>query len=181
MRICLLWIKVIENGLCNDYEKKSKWAALSFISIGVITLIYTLFSAVTISTIGATSLLITGLFSLYYTSRENTNITTSWFKSFVYLSSGVGFFFMSSELIIHFLSLFFTLLALNSLFFIYLTRQNATAIAWFFDTLLSAYFALYLFLNIETQISTTVIFISIHLISEGMLLLFSGRKIFIRP
>ena len=176
-----LWIKVIENGLCNDYEKKSKWTALSFISIGVITFIYTLFSAVTVSTIGASSLLITALFSLYYTSKENTNIAASWFKSLVYLTAAVGFFFMDSELLIHLSSLFFTLLALNSLFFVYLTRQNVTAIAWFFDILLSASFALYLFLNIETQISTAVIFFGIHLISEGAVLLFSGRRTFIRP
>ena len=172
---------MIENGLCNNYERKSKWAALSFISIAFITLLYTFFSAISVSTVLASALFTSGLFSLYYTSKENASIPASWFRSLLYLSAGVSIFFISSELSVLLFSLLFALLTLNSLFFTYLTRQNATAFAWLLDTLINAFFTFYLFLNSEINITTVAIFISIHLISGGLVLLYSGRKIFIRP
>ncbi len=176
-----MWIKVIKDGLCNDYESKSKWTALFFVSTGFITLIYTLFSQVNESTIVGSALFISGLYSLFYTSKENVDITASWFKSFVYFSAGIAVFFLNIEILIPLFSLLFVLFSLNSLYFSYLTRQDATAISWFLDALLSISFASYLFLHPDTQLLTAAMFIGIHLILEGFVLLFSGRKIYIRP
>ena len=176
-----MWIKVVEDGLCNNYESKSKWTSLSFISIGIITIIYTLFSSLTANMIVATALVIAGLFSLYYTSKENAKVTASWVKSLIYISGGVAIFFVSAEFLLHLFSLFFILFALNSLYFAYLTRQDATAFSWFFDAILSAFFAFYIFSNPEIHLSTAALFMSIHFISVGLVLLYSGRKIYIRP
>ena len=177
-----LWIKVMKDGLSNDYERKSKFTALSFLSIGIISLIYTLFSSINESTVAGTTLLVAGLFSLYYTLNYSPYIKAGWLKSFLFLVGGLAVFIIPQDLLTTSAISLFTLLSLNSLLFAYLTRQDLTALSWGLDAVLSALFALYL-LN-DTQIhsiSFIGLFIAIHLISSALVLLYSGRKIYIRP
>lgn len=178
----LLWIKVVKDGLCDNYERKSKFAALSFVSIGIISLMYTLFSSIDEDIIASITLLVAALFSLYYTFSYSPYLKAGWLKSFLLFVGGLTFFIVPQEFLTTSIVVLFTLFSLNSLLFAYLTRQDLTALSWSLDAVLSAFFALIL-LN-DTQIhsiSVIGLFIAIHLFSNALVLLYSGRKIYIRP
>ena len=177
-----MWIKVIKDGLCDDYERKSKFAALSFSTLGIISLIYTFFSSIDEHIVAGVTLLAAGLFSLYYTLNYSPDIKVNWLKSFLFLIGGLAVFIVPQGLLITSAVLLFTLLSLNSLLFAYLTRQDLTAVSWGLDAVLSALFTLYLLNGTQIHsISFIGLFIAIHIISNALVLLYSGRKIYIRP
>ncbi len=180
-----MWIKVLNDGLSNDYESKSRWIGALFIFIGIITSIYALFSVLSPSLILGVILTATGLVSTYLTAKINPNIPASWTKSLLIFLSGLILLFANistPSLIALLIGIFFLLGTLNDLYFAYITRKDATAYAWSITALLNLLFAYQILSNMETIPADAIgVLISISLIANGIALIFSGRTIYIRP
>ena len=180
-----MWLKIVKNGLSDDYERKSRRISSLLIAAGVITSVYTLFSTVGFSTILGVALTAVGTLSAYLTQTMNRESAASWIKTMLLLFCGLLFLFSglsgtpSVALVI---GIFFVLSTLDNLYFAYLTRQNSTAFAWLANALATALFAYLILSNTET-ISTIGIGLSValSLIADGLTVLYSGRTIFIRP
>jgi len=180
-----LWIKIINDGLSNDYESKSRWIGAVFIIASLIINVYTLFSPLAINTIAGVALTFLGLFSLYQTAKINPHTPASWSKALILLVAGVIFLLLglsSMTSIGLVLGLLFLLGAINNAVFSYLTRRDATAFAWGAHALLSLFFAFTVLSNLETLTDNQVgLYLAITLLADGLTLLYSGRTVFIRP
>ncbi len=180
-----MWIKVINNGLSNNYELKSKKIGTLFILTGIITSIYTLFSVLSTSTIIGVSLTLIGLISTYLTTKSNLHVPASWTKSLLMLISGLLFLFINMSTlstIATIIGLFFFLEAVNNLYLAYMTRKDATTYAWLLNALISITFAAIILSSRETIPANTIgLLVSLSLIADGFTVIFSGRHIYIRP
>ncbi len=180
-----MWIKVLEDGISNEYEAKSKWMAALFIVIGIGIMIYTLFSPQTPSTILGVALTAGGILSTYLTAKLNIKVVGSWIKSVTIFATGILILFIgldTLEALGLIVGLYFLFGTFSSLYLVYLTRKDSTAVAWFLHALVSAFFTIDLLMNpatlTETKISLYVVF---NLIADAFVVLYSGRQIFIRP
>jgi len=180
-----MWIKVIEDGLTNDYEAKSKWIAAGFIFIGLIFCVYILFSTLPASMLLGVTLTSVGLLSAYLTAKLNPSIPVSWSKSLLIFFTGMFFLFIgmatlsSMGLVV---GIFFLFGTLNNLYLAYRTRQDTTSFAWILHALVSGYFAIDILSNTTTLSADTIgLYVAINLISDGVVILYSGRRIYIRP
>ena len=180
-----MWIKNIEDGLSNDYETKSKWIAALFILVGLTIAFYSLFSPQTPSAILGVALTVSGLLSAYLTAKLNLKIPVSWLKSLLIFFTGMFFLFIGLDTLATIglvVGLFFLFGTFNNLYLTYLTRKNSTAIAWFLHAMVSATFAIEILLNINTLTGTEIsLYVAINLIADALVVLYSGRTIFIRP
>jgi len=180
-----MWIKIIDDGLTNDYESKSKWIASLFIFIGLIFCVYILFSSLSTSAVLGTTLTTVGLISAYLTAKLNPRTIVSWSKSLLIFLTGLVFLFVGMDTLATMgvvVGLFFLFETLNDLYLAYRTRQDTTAYAWGLHALLSAFFALDILLNTSTlQADTIGLYVAVNLISDGLVVLYSGRRIYIRP
>ena len=179
-----MWIKVVKDGLSNDYESKSRWISTLFIAVGLISYVYILFSTLTCSSILGATLTTIGVISAYLTAKINLHIPASWTKALLIFFSGLIFLFSNiSELstIILYIGYFFLLMTINNIYLAYLTRQNSTAFAWIINTLLSAIFTYLIFFDPETSVNDIGLFVALSLIADGLVVLYSGRNIYIRP
>lgn len=179
-----MWIKVLNDGLCNDYETKSSWIGTLFITVGFLLLLYIFISPLAMHAILGVGLLFIGLLSLYFTAKINPKVPVSWSKSLLILLTGFFFLFITTEpthmkiLAI----LFFMFGMLNNLYLAYLTRQNSTGVAWSIHALLSALFILDVIFNSEQlTLMLLAVFIAINIIVDGIIVMYSGRKVYIRP
>jgi len=179
-----MWVKVVQDGLSNDFEGKSRWIGSSFILLGLLTILYILFSPQTPTTVLGVSLTIVGLFSTYLTAKLNMHQRSSWSKSLLLFFTGAAFLFIglstisSIDLLV---GLFFLFSTINNLYLAYKTRKDSTAVAWIIHALVSGIFATVLLTDPTLSIYTIGLFIAINLISDGLVVLYSGRTIFIRP
>jgi len=175
----------MHDGHSNDYENKSKWIASAFIFIGLIMIIYLLFSPLKASAILGAALTTIGLFSAYLTAKLNPMIPVSWSKSLLIFFTGMIFLFVGLETLTSMgilVGLFFLFVTLNDIYLAYVTRKDATAYAWVFHTIVNGYFAVDILMHTSTLTANTIgIYIAINLITDGFVILYSGRKIFIRP
>ena len=180
-----MWIKIIDDGLTNDYESKSKWIASLFIFIGLIFCIYILFSPLSPSTVLGTTLTTVGLISAYLTAKLNPGTIVSWSKSLLIFFTGLVFLFIGIDTLTTMevvVALFFLFETLNDLYLVYLTRRETTAYAWGLHAVISGWFTLDILLNTSTlQADTIGLYVAINLISNGLVVLYSGRRIYIRP
>jgi len=183
--VITVWIKIIEDGISNDYETKSKWIAALFILVGLTIAFYALFSPQTPSTILGVSLTVTGLLSAYLTAKLNLNIPVSWLKSLLIFFTGIFILFIGLDTLATIglvVGLFFLFGTFNNLYLTYLTRKSPTAIAWFLHAIVSATFAIEILLNIDALTGTEIsLYVAINLIADALAVLYSGRTIFIRP
>ena len=179
-----MWIKVLEDGLCNDYATKSRGIGSFLLTVGFILSIYILFSPLSMPSILGIGLLFTGLFTGYFTAKMNPHVIASWSKTLLIFLTGLFFLFVKVEPI-HvstILGLFFTAGMVNNFYLAYLTRQNTTAVAWSIHAVLSAYFAIdTLFYADQLSLDSIALFVAINLMADGLVVIYSGRKIFIRP
>ena len=180
-----MWIKVVNDGMSNDYETKSKKIGTLYIVIGLFTAFYALFSILSTSAVLGTVLTITGLISTYLTAKTNPSTVASWTKSLLILLCGLLFLFIDIKTlptIALIIGLFFLLGALNHIYLAYQTRKDATAYAWSIKALFSLIFAV-IILSSTTTIPADAIgmMVSLSLITDGMVIIFAGRHIFIRP
>ncbi len=180
-----MWIKVVNDGLSDDYEAKSKWIGTLFIFVGIMTSIYALFSVLSPSLILGVILTSTGLVSAYLTAKMNLNIPASWTKSLLIFLSGLIFLFanISTHSVIALLvGIYFLLETLNNLYFAYLTRKDATVYAWSLKALFSLVFSYLVLSNMETIPADALgVLIALSLITDGIAVIFSGRTIYVRP
>lgn len=180
-----MWIKVINDGLSGDYESKSRWAGSLFIIVATVSAIYTLFSACkTVSVLGVTLLSVAAL-SSYLTAKIDSLSMASWGKTILLLVAGIAVPFVND---IYPLSLamvvgiFFLLNTANSIYLAFLTRRDATALAWAGNSLLSAFFSYIVLSDIDRIAENTIgLLVAAALIADGLTLLYSGRTIYIRP
>lgn len=180
-----MWIKIVKNGLSNDYESKSKWIGALFIAVGTAVFIYTLFSPLATGSVLGVALTGIGLLSAYLTAKLNPSTPASWSKALLIFFTGLIFLFgnmtslTSISLIV---GLFLLLKTANDLSLAYLTRKDATAYAWVIHALVTAAFAADILLHTSTiAVKTVALYVAFNLIMDGLAVLYSGRKIFIRP
>ena len=180
-----MWIKIINDGLSDDYESKSKQIGSLFIVVGIITSIYTLFSVLSTSAVLGVTLTTVGLISAYCTAKMNLHTPASWIKSLLIFISGLLFLFINMSTlstIAIIIGLFLFLEALNNLYLAYMTRKDATVYAWLLNALISITFAAIILSSRETIPADAIgLLVSLSLIADGFTVIFSGRKIFIRP
>ncbi len=180
-----MWIKVVKDGMSNDYETKSKWVGSAFVVIGSITVIYALFSVMALHSVIGIALLITAVIAMYWTAKINPAIVISWLKSLHLLFFGIIFLFLlSNELatIVSSVGLFLLIETILKLILAYITRENTTAVAWLVNAALSALICFMLLLGLENVSEPLIgIFVGLILAVDGATLLYSGRKIYIRP
>jgi len=171
--------------MSNDYESKSKWIAALFIFVGLVIAIYSLFSPQTPSSILGVALTASGLFSTYLTAKLNLKIPISWLKSLLIFFTGMLFLFIGLDTLATIglvVGLFFLFGTFNNLYLTYLTRKSSTAVAWFLHAIVSGTFAVDILLNTESLTGTQIsLYIAINLIADALVVLYSGRTIFIRP
>lgn len=178
-----MWIKITRSGLSNDYESKSNWIGALFIIIGSVAGIYASFSKFEPAVVISVMLLTSGLISAYLTSKMNPHITVSWMKTFLLIVFGILFLFYpyderGTPLFIS--TAYFLAVMLCDILLAYETRQTKTALAWLSKALFLALFAL-LVISQALSVKTTGLFIALTLIFDGLCILYSGRKVFIRP
>lgn len=180
-----MWIKIIKDGLSNDYETKSKWISSLFIFIGLIIIIYTIFSTLTTNAILGAALTTVGLVSAYLTAKLNPHTPASWAKALLILFTGFVFLFIGLATLASMgvlVGLFLLLGMLTNLYLAYLTRNDSTKYAWIIHAFVSGFFALYILFNTDTLTANTIgLFVAINLIADGLVVLYSGRNIYIRP
>lgn len=180
-----MWIKVVNDGMSDDYESKSKQIGSLFIVVGVITSIYAFFSVLSTSTVLGITLTTIGLISAYLTAKINLHTPASWTKSLLIFISGLLFLFINMSTlstIALIMGLFFLLEAVNNLYLAYVTRKDATAYAWVINALLSMTFAAIILSSTESIPADAIgLLVSLSLIADGFTVIFSGRHIFIRP
>jgi len=180
-----LWIKIVKDGLSDDYESKSKWISAIFIAIGLIIMVYTLFSTLTTSAVLGVALTTIGLISGYLTAKINPFVPGSWSKAMILLLTGLFFLFVGMASLTSMaimIGIFFLLGTLNNLYMAYLTRRDATAYAWILHALASGFFALSILLSSDTPSANTIgLYVGLNLIADGLVVLYSGRHIYIRP
>ncbi len=180
-----MWIKIITDGLSNDYESKSRWLGAVFIIASFVVAVYTLFSPLPINIKLGMALGALGLFSLYQTAKINPHTSASWSKALLLLSTGALFLLFdlsglpSIALVI---GLFFIAAALNSAAFAYLTRRDSTAFVWGAHAFLNLFFAFYVLSNLNTLSDNQAgLWLAATFLADGLTLLYSGRTVFIRP
>ncbi len=180
-----MWIKIVKNGLSNDYERKSKWISALFFSVGTIIFIYTLFSELATSSILGVALTSIGLLSAYLTSKINPKTPASWSKALVIFFTGLFFLFVGMATLTSMgvlVGIFFLLGTLNNLYLAYLTRKDSTAYAWIIHAFISGIFAVDILLHTSTLTANTIgLYVAFNLMIDGLVVLYSGRNIFIRP
>lgn len=180
-----MWIKIVEDGHSNDYENRSKWIASSFLIAGLTMILYLLVSPLQASAILGVALTTIGLFSSYLTAKLNPMTPVSWSKSLLIFFTGMIFLFVGLETLTSMgilVGLFFLFVTLNDIYLAYVTRQNATAYTWGLHGILSGYFALDILMHTSSLTANTIgIYIALNLITDGLVVLYSGRKVFIRP
>lgn len=180
-----MWIKIISDDTHYDYESISRRMGSFFILIGVFTSIYAIFSILSSHSIIGVTLMISGLISAYMTAKINTNIISSWIKSILLFASGLLFLLLNiatPSTLALLIGLFFVLQSLNNLYFLYITRKDATSLAWGINVISTLLFA-YILLSKYTTISENMIalLVAVGLIIDGITIIFSGRRIYIRP
>ncbi|MCJ7766147.1 MAG: hypothetical protein MUP09_09445 [Thiovulaceae bacterium] len=178
-----MWLKIIKDGSSGDYEAKSKKIGALFIVIGTIAGIYASFSTFAPSAVFSTTLVVSGAVSFYLTEKINPGIPASWIKTRILLLFGLLFLLFpygESATALFIATAYFLGTMACALLFAYMTRQNRTALAWLANALFSTLFA---FLAASQTLSAEVIglFIALMLIFDGLTILYSGRKLFIRP
>ncbi len=180
-----MWIKIVKNGLSNDYESKSKWMAAIFIAVGGLIFLYALFSQLAISSILGVALTAVGLMSAYLTAKINPKTAASWSKALLIVLTGLIFLFgnmTSLSAVSLLIGSFLMLKTANDLCLAYLTRKDSTAYAWSAHALITALFALDILLHTSTiSLKTIALYVAFNLMMDGLVLLYSGRKIYIRP
>lgn len=179
-----MWIKIVTDGLSDDYESKSRWISTLFIVVGLISYVYILFSALEFSSILGATLTIIGIISAYLTAKINLHIPASWTKALLIFFSGLIFLFSNiseTSSIILYIGYFLLLMTINNFYLAYLTRQNSTAFAWIINALLNAIFTYLIFFSPATSVNDIGLFVAFSLIADGLTVLYSGRKIYIRP
>ncbi|MDA3945432.1 MAG: hypothetical protein PF439_01970 [Helicobacteraceae bacterium] len=180
-----MWIKVVKDGLSDDYERKSKWISALFFSVGTIILIYVLFSELATSSILGVTLTGIGLLSAYLTAKMSPSTPASWSKTLLIFFTGLFFLFVGMATLTSMgvlVGIFFLLGTLNNLYLAYLTRKDSTAYAWIMHALISGFFAIDILLHTSTLTANTIgLYIAINLMVDGLVVLYSGRNIFIRP
>ena len=180
-----MWIKVVNDGLSNNYETKSKKIGTLFIGIGTLTAIYTLFSPFYVSIILGTVLTFVGLVSSYLTAKMNMKIPASWTKSLLLFLIGMVFLFgniVTDTTVAILIGLFFLIGSINDLYLAYITKKDATVYAWLINALLSIVFAYIVLAHRETIPSDALgLLVSLRLIVNGISVIFSGRMIYVRP
>ena len=179
-----MWIKIVTDGLSNDYESKSRWISTFFIGVGLISYVYILFSTLAFSSILGATLTSVGIISAYLTAKINLYIPASWTKALLIFFSGLIFLFSyisETSSIILYIGYFFLLVTINNFYLAYLTRQNSTASAWTINGLISGIFAYQIFSSPSISLHDIGLFITLSLIADGLTVLYSGRKIYIRP
>lgn len=171
--------------MSNDYERKSKWISALFISIGTVIFIYTLFSQLAMSSILGVALTSIGLLSAYLTAKLNPWTPASWSKALLILFTGLFFLFIGMATLTSMSLLvgsFFLLGIVNNLYLAYLTRQDATAYAWIMHAVISTVFAFDILLHTTTITANAIgLYVAFNLVMDGVVVLYSGRQIFIRP
>jgi len=180
-----LWVKVVNDGMSDDYESKSKQIGSLFIIVGVVTSIYALFSVLSTTAVLGATLTTIGLISAYLTAKMNLDTPASWTKSLLIFISGLLFLFINMSTlstIALIIGLFFLLEAVNNFYLAYMTRKDATAYAWVINALISMTFAFIILSSTESIPSDAIgLLVSLSLIADGFTVIFSGRYIFIRP
>ncbi len=175
----------MHDGISNDYETKSKWISAIFITIGLIIVIYTIFSTLTTGKILGIALTSIGLISAYFTAKMNPSTPASWSKVLILFFTGLFFLFvgMASLTSMNMLiGIFFLLGTLNNIYLAYLTRKDSTVYAWLIHALVSGFFAIDILVHCESVSANTLgLYVAINLISDGLAVLYSGRHIYIRP
>ena len=178
-----MWIKVVKNGLSDNYESRSKWIGSLFIIIGFIAAVYASFSTFAPETVISSTMVVSGLISLYLTKKINPDILASRIKTHHLILFGLLFLLFpygESGMARFIATLYFLGTMLCALFFAYMTRHSRTALAWLTNALFSALFA-YLVASQTFSPKAIGLFIALTLIFDGLAVLYSGRKIFIRP
>lgn len=177
-----MWIKVTKDNLTYNYEAKSRWIASLLITLGVISFIYTLFSAFSVRSIVGVTLAATGIVTLYLTAKINPDIYTSWARSILLFLGGLSILFFSGSDISSaglFITVFFLLYALSSFYLAYQVQCGSTAYAWIFNALFNLLFAFLAFSAVEKiEIGLCV---TLGLVVDGLTVLYSGRHVYIRP
>ncbi len=175
----------MNDGLSNDYETKSKWISAIFITIGLIITVYTIFSTLTTSTILGVALTTIGLFSAYLTAKMNPFTPASWSKALILFFTGVFFLLIgvaSLTSMSMLIGIFFLLGTVNNIYLAYLTRKDATTYAWAMHALISGFFAIDILAHSNTMSANTIaLYVAVNLIADGLVVLYSGRHIYIRP
>ena len=180
-----MWIKVIKDDLSSDYESKSRWIGSSFLLIGVITILYALFSVLALHTVIGTALLITGSIATYGTVKLNPTTVISWLKSLHLILFGLFFLLYpaeDTETLMLCVGRFFLLEIILTLILAYVVEEQTVKIIWGINALIFALFT-YMFLLNPESVSEVLIgsFVASLLIIDGLTVLYSGRKIYIRP
>ena len=180
-----MWIKVLKDGLSSDYESKSKWVGSSFLIVGFITAFYALFSVLALHSVIGIALLISGSIVTYGTVKLNPTTVISWLKSLHLIFFGLFFLlYPSTDVETHMscIGSFFLLEAILTLILAYAVHEKSVTSIWVINALLYAIFA-YLFLLSPQNVSEVLIgvFVAVVLIIDGSAILYSGRKVYIRP
>lgn len=178
-----MWIKIVKNGLSDDYESKSKWIGSLFIIIGILAAVYARFSTFAPETVISATMVVSGIISLILTEKINPDILASRIKTHLLLLFGLLFLLFpygKSLTALFIASLYFLGTMSCALLFAYMTRRDRTALAWLTNALFSVLFA-YLVISQTFSAKAIGLFIALTLIFDGLSVLYSGRKIFIRP
>lgn len=180
-----MWIKVVKDGLSHDYETKSKWISAIFITIGLVIAIYTIFSTLKTSTILGISLTSIGLFSAYFTAKMNPYTPASWSKALILFFTGIFFLFIGVASLTSMgilIGMFFLLGTVNNVYLAYVTRKDSTTYAWAVHAFISGFFAIDILAHSDTLSANTIgLYVAVNLIADGLVVLYSGRHIYIRP
>jgi uncharacterized membrane protein HdeD (DUF308 family) len=178
-----LWIKIVKNGLSNDYESKSRWIGALFIIIGIIAGVYASFSTFAPSVIISVTMVVSGLISFFLTKKLNPDTLASRIKTHLLILFGLLFLLFpygESTTALFIAILYFLGTMSCALFFAYMTRQDRTALAWLSNALFAALFT-YLVASQTFSAKAIGLFIALTLIFDGLTILYSGRRTFIRP
>ena len=157
----------------------------SFLIIGSITVIYALFSVITLHFVIGTALLVAGTVAVYGTIKLNPKTLISWLKSLHLLFFGLFFLLYPSkeiETIMLCTGRFFLVEVLLTLILAYVVQERSLKVIWVINALVFTLFT-YLFLLTPQSVSEILIgvFVALVLIIDGLTILYSGRKIYIRP
>lgn len=169
--------------MSNNYESKSKWIGSLFIIIGIVAGVYASFSTFAPSAVISATMVISGAISFYLTKKINPNILASRIKTHLLILFGLLFLLFpygESGTALYIATAYFLGTMSSALLFAYMTRQNRTALAWLANALFSALFV-YLVASQTFSAKTIGLFIALTLIFDGLTVLYSGRKIYIRP
>ncbi|WP_345975054.1 DUF308 domain-containing protein [Sulfurimonas sp. HSL3-7] len=169
--------------MSDDYESKSRWIGTLFIIIGIIAGVYASFSTFAPATVISATMVVSGLISFFLTKKLNPDVLASRIKTHLLILFGLLFLLLpyGESGTARVIATAYFLGAMScDLFFASMTRKNRTAFAWLANALFSALFA-YLVAFQTFSAKAIGIFIALTLIFDGLSVLYSGRKIFIRP